>query len=222
MKLFQSSAKDAAYDSLGRYPPSKCHPGTRLDIIKIIEFWITNTAEVGVFWLHGPAGAGKSAIAQTICESSAERNHLLASFFFVQGSPDRGTIKDFIPTLAFQVAMSRTDLRQTIANVIEADPGILHRSTSKQLLKLIIEPLRSSTPSQSAPFLVVVDGLDGCEDKDHQKQILSHISELTTTYHLPVRFLITSRPEPHIKHFFDISTNPNSILTFSIYGHGAR
>ena len=221
-RVLEASAKDAAYDSLGRHPPSKCHPGTRRYILKTIERWISNTAESGVFWLHGPAGAGKSAIAQTICETSAERGHLLASFFFMRGSPDRGTIRNFIPTLAFQVGMSRTNLRQPIGNALEADPGILHRSTSRQLLKLIIEPLQSSTPSQSAPFLVVIDGLDECEGKDHQSQILSHISELVTKYRLPVRFLIVSRPEPHIKHFFDVSIDRNNSIAFSIYGHGAE
>ena len=221
-RLLQASAKDAAYDSLGRHPPSKCHPGTRLDIIEIVERWVTNTAEPGVFWLHGPAGAGKSAIAQTICESSAERNQLLASFFFMRNSRDRGTIKNFIPTLALQLSTSRTDLRQHIGNAVDADLAVIHRSTSTQLLKLIIEPFRSTTPSQSAPFLVVVDGLDECEGKDHQLRILSHISELTTKYDLPIRFLITSRPEPHIKHFFDVSVTQKSSIVFSIYGHGSE
>ena len=87
----------------------------------------------------------------------------------------------------------------------EADFAIVHRSTSTQFLKLIIEPLRSGTSSsQSAPFLVVVDGLHECGGKDHQLQILSHISDLTTKYHLPVRFLIASHPESHTKYFFGV------------------
>ena len=221
MKLFKASAKDAAYDSLGRHPPSKCHSGTRLGVIATLERWITSTAGPGIFWLHGPAGSGKSAIAQTICELSAERNHLLASFFFMRGSPDRGSIGNFIPTLAFQVGTSRMDLRKQIGDVIETDLAILHRSISTQFLKLIIEPFRSNTP-RSAPSLVVVDGLDECEARDHQLQILSHVSELTTKYHLPIRFLIVSRPEPHIKHFFDISIAQNSSLGLSIYGHDAQ
>ena len=221
-RLFQASAKDAAYDSLGRHPPSKCHPGTRLDIIGTIEHWIMSTTGPAVFWLHGPAGSGKSAIAQTICESSAERDQLLASFFFKRGSPDRAGIRNFTPTLAFHVAMSRTDLRQPIGDAIEADFGILHRSTLTQFLKLIIEPLRSSTHSQSAPFLLVIDGLDECEDKDDQMQILFHISELTTKYRLHVRCLITSRPEPHIKHFFDVSMGQNHSVVVSVYGDGSQ
>jgi len=221
-RLFQALAKDAAYDSLGRHPPSKCHPETRVDIIETVERWIMSTARPPVFWLHGPAGSGKSAIAQTISESSAERNQLLASFFFMRRSPDRGTIRNFIPTLALQASTSRTDLRQYIGNAIETDLTILHKSTATQLLKLIIEPLRSSTPSQSVPFLLVVDGLDECEGKDHQLQILSHISELTTKYHLPVRCLIVSRPEPHIQHFFDVSIGQNTSNGISIYGHRAE
>ena len=118
--------------------------------------------------------------------------------------------------------MSRTDLRQHIGNSVEVDPGIFHRSTSTQLLNLIIGPLRSSNLPQTAPFLVVIDGLDECEGKDHQLQILSHLTELTMKYHLPVRFLIASRPEPHIKHFFDVSINRNSSTSFSIYGHGTE
>lgn len=93
---------------------------------------------------------------------------------------------------------------------------------STQLLKLFIEPLWSSPPSESTLFLVVVDGLDECEGKDYQLQILSHMAELMVKYHLPVHFLIVSHLEPHIKHFFDVSISQYSILEFSIYGHGTE
>ena len=42
-----------------------------------LQHRITSTVEPGVPLLLGPAGPGKSAIAQTICESSAEHNQLL-------------------------------------------------------------------------------------------------------------------------------------------------
>lgn len=43
------------------------------------------TQDFGIMWLHGPAGSGKSAIAQTIAERLFELKMLLASYF-LQGS----------------------------------------------------------------------------------------------------------------------------------------
>ena len=94
----------ASYDSLGSHPPLKCHSGTRLNIMVTLEYWITSTAGLGMFC------SGKSAIAQTICELSAEHNGLLANFF-MQGSHAWGSIRNFTPTFTFQVSMSRMDPR---------------------------------------------------------------------------------------------------------------
>ncbi|KAF9254271.1 hypothetical protein L218DRAFT_886647, partial [Marasmius fiardii PR-910] len=46
----------------------------------------------GVCWLRGSAGAGKSAIAQTVAER-CEGNRLVASFFFSRTDPARNTPK---------------------------------------------------------------------------------------------------------------------------------
>ena len=69
---------------------------------------------------------------------------------------------------------------------------------------------------------MVIDDLDECEGKDRQIQILSRVSDLMTQHHLPFHFLIASRPEPHINHFFDISVGQNTGIGFSIYGHSAE
>ena len=48
-------------------------------------------------------------------------------------------------------------------------------------------------------MLVIVDGLDECESVSAQHDILRLIARLITANpNLPLRFLITSRPEPHI------------------------
>ena len=66
--LFEASAPGAFHDSGERFDPPKCHPNTRIHILTKIMDWVVG--EVGwdefIMWLHGPAGAGKSAIAQTI------------------------------------------------------------------------------------------------------------------------------------------------------------
>ncbi|KAF8347570.1 hypothetical protein F5887DRAFT_35858 [Amanita rubescens] len=72
----------AMYDSLARYPPPKCHPKTRKKVLKIISDWIDDSyPRQRIMWLNGPAGAGKSAIAQTVAERYKD-SRLAASFFF--------------------------------------------------------------------------------------------------------------------------------------------
>ena len=95
----------AAYDSQERFPAPRCHPGTRTELLNKIEEWIGAGAGRGamdLLWLHGPAGAGKSAIAQTVAEICAERGQLAASFFFSRSSPDRNALKHLFPTIAVQ------------------------------------------------------------------------------------------------------------------------
>ena len=73
---------------------------------------------------------------------------------------------------------------------------ILHRSTPVQLLELIIEPLRSSTPSwQSIPFLLVVDGLDECEGKE--AQITDSVSHESINDKVPSSYPFSGCEPPH-------------------------
>ena len=72
----------ATYNSQERDPP-RCLPRTRREVLEEIETWIkAGGGGTSVFWLHSPAGAGKSAIAQTVAETCAGRKQLMATFFF--------------------------------------------------------------------------------------------------------------------------------------------
>ncbi|KDR76677.1 hypothetical protein GALMADRAFT_21178, partial [Galerina marginata CBS 339.88] len=72
------------HNSSERFDPPKCYPNTRLAVLaKLMDWIIGKVGWEGYFmWLYGPAGAGKSAIAQTIAEMCQSNNTLLASFFF--------------------------------------------------------------------------------------------------------------------------------------------
>ena len=69
-----------------------------------------------------------------------------------------------------------------------------------------------STPTEAStihtspqPILVVIDGLDECDSTVVQCDILRSTANAINTNHLTVRlrFLITSRPEPHIRSLLD-------------------
>ncbi|EEB93378.1 hypothetical protein MPER_07972 [Moniliophthora perniciosa FA553] len=83
--LLWQTIKDvgASHNSETRYPPPKCHPDTRRRVLNVIRDWIhSESPEDCVFWLYGPAGAGKSAIAQTIAESGQQKATWFLAFSF--------------------------------------------------------------------------------------------------------------------------------------------
>lgn len=83
------------HDSSARYPPPLCHRRTREQVLQIIADWVDDEEMPNpIMWLNGPAGAGKSAIAQTIAERY-KGSRLAASSFFLRNSPDRGHVDRF-------------------------------------------------------------------------------------------------------------------------------
>ncbi|KAJ7447901.1 hypothetical protein B0H11DRAFT_1878516 [Mycena galericulata] len=155
----------------------------------------------GILWLHGPAGSGKSAIAQSLCEKLQGEGRLGGSFFFKRGHPSRGNASKLFPTIAYELARVNPELKNTIAETVENDPAIVHRSFSAQIQNLIIEPCRRTPLTH--PVCVVIDGLDECNGQEIQQAILRSISTTMQQEPLPVLFFIASRPEPHITEVFN-------------------
>ena len=145
-----------------------------------------------LLWLHGPAGAGKSAIAQTMAEACAERGQLAASFFS-RSSPDRNTRKHLFPTINFQILLSSPHKRQKFQELLWDDPGIAYRASGPiDLLVSLFRDQPGTLPDVPetipSPFLVIIDGLDECQGNNGQSVILSHIHDLVDKYRLPLRF----------------------------------
>ena len=72
-----------------------------------------------------------------------------------------------------------------------------------QLQTLIVDAFRNLSPLPQRSYLVIIDGLDECHDGAAQKLILRLLCEAITHHKLPLRFLIASRPESHIRTSFD-------------------
>ncbi|KDR68249.1 hypothetical protein GALMADRAFT_30253, partial [Galerina marginata CBS 339.88] len=207
--LLKNAASPAAFhDSADRRDPPKCHPNTRVAILEKLMGWVhgldPETLNALIIWLHGSAGSGKSAIAQTIAELCAEEGTLLASFFFFRSDPTRNHSRSLIPTIAYQIATHFPSFRERITATIENDPHIFNRSLTKQIPSLIIEPFlaHSTFDFLNSRSLIIIDGLDECEDREGQIDILHMISSLFQQSHLPLTFLISSRPEYDITNTF--------------------
>ena len=72
-----------------------------------------------------------------------------------------------------------------------------------QLQTLIVNAFQYLSPPPRRSYLVVIDGLDECRDNATQQMILRLLCETITVHKLPLRFLIGSRPESHIRESFD-------------------
>lgn len=199
--LLQASAPGAFHNSGERFDPPKCHPQTRIYILTRIMNWVVGEAGLDelIMWLYGPAGAGKSAIAQTIAELCHAR-HLLASFFFSRTDPKRNNEKCLIASIAYQISLNIPEARDAIEAAVERDPAIFQCSVKAQLTRLIIDPLTqlSKASSTSAPYLVIIDGLDECRGRQVQQHILHAVSSALQQPSVPLKFLICSRAEQHL------------------------
>jgi len=164
--------------------------------------------EAVVMWLNGAAGAGKSAIAQTIAERCHNLGLLLSSFFFSRSHPSRNHAKLLVPTIAYQIATKLPSTRAHISAAMEKDPLLVEQSLETQIVALLVEPLQNlvadgyftSLPCQC---LIIIDGLDECNDSTMQCSVLDVISQLFWLHHIPILFLIVSRAESHLSQAFN-------------------
>ena len=198
----------AIHDSAERSPAPNCHPDTREAVRQIILDWISCESSASYFfWLYGPAGAGKTSILQAIAEFLCSRcgsdQNFGGSFFFSRGKHGRDQGHFLFSTIAYQLALKVPGLRQHIDRVMELDPTLHTKSMGVQLQTLIVDAFKCLSPLPQRSYTVIIDGLDECHDKTTQQSILQFLCESIRVHKLPLRFLVGSRPESHIRDSFD-------------------
>jgi hypothetical protein len=179
--------------------------------------WIKSpeAREKFLLWLYGPAGAGKSAIAQSIAEACEQEGLLAASFFFSRSTAGRDNSSKFIATLSYQLSRCIPEMREPLFAAIEEDPTIFHRSLSTQMQVLVINPIKAAQPTLQTQTMrfVVMDGIDECgPDGQAQAELIAVLgTAVHELEHLPLIFLIASRPEYEIR--WAVNKAPLTALT---------
>ena len=175
-----------------------------------------------ILWLYGPAGAGKSAIAQTIAELLDEAGLLAAAFFFSRNAARRDNKTPLVATLVYQLVKSIPEIHAHVLEAVERDPALFSCSIQAQLQALIIKPLNAVANDEtlapsllSRPRLIILDGLDECRTTSAQTHILNELSAAAKHLRIPLCFLIASRPEQNIRQAFN-DQNCLGSLSFSI------
>jgi hypothetical protein len=211
---------DAGYDRGG--PVSKCHPGTRVAILAEIRRWINDPQSPAICWLSGPAGFGKSAVAQAVAEDLSRRSQLAGSYFFFRGAGSRSLIKHLLPTLAYQLATANTNVHSAMLNQLRHDPTIIHKSLEMQFHHLLVNHTQSLRYTLNGTPVFLVDALDECDDKEAIVELISVILKGSTPGYLPFKMLLTSRIEEHICRELDDPSSSIAIFRLTLESFSAN
>ncbi|KAF5324340.1 hypothetical protein D9619_011193 [Psilocybe cf. subviscida] len=201
---------NAILNAGGRPDEVRCHPGTREEVISRIEKWgsTQDGRTAPMFWLSGPAGAGKSAIVQTIAERCDQHKVPQVNFFFFRADPSRSNASPLVATLLHQIILLYPSLRDPVANMLTINPLIFGSVLENQLVQLIVTPLQAIKQSSSSsyrPLMLLIDGLDECdsESKRSQQQILRAFDKVLAEHPSLFCLLVASRDEPQITMAFN-------------------
>ncbi|EUC57209.1 vegetative incompatibility protein HET-E-1, partial [Rhizoctonia solani AG-3 Rhs1AP] len=193
-----SPAMSAIYDSAesDEIKRAGCTPGTRQPQIDLLLEWAHDPDAGRTCWMNGMAGTGKTTLAYSVCTVLEQASALGASFFCSHVIPECRQVKHIIPTIAYQLARYSLPFRLALDKVLELNPDARTRTLRIQYQKLLVEPLVEVQDSLPSDFIVVIDALDECDNEESLGQILDLLLSPTTV--LPIRFLVSSRPEPGI------------------------
>ncbi|GJJ09721.1 hypothetical protein Clacol_003945 [Clathrus columnatus] len=179
----------------------QCLLGTRIEVLNEIFSWINDGDEScpKLFWLAGPAGVGKSAIAHSTA-IQFESIGRLGSFFCFDRNYSLEQRRDKIfSTIARDLADLDDRIKHELAKVIRNKTSL--RTTTDlnlQWRNFIFEPLNAISEVSTGPILIIVDALDECGNPSSRQDLLKVLETEITSLPANVRFLITSRLENDI------------------------
>ena len=182
---------------VGLNTKKKCLDGTRTQILNEIIDWIssTDTAAPRIFWLHGQAGRGKSAIAHTIALQAQNLRMLGSCFCFNRVRQHEELHMKLFPTIARDLADRDLRLRPLLAEVITNNHSLGDtEDIAEQWQKFILEPLFQLQDSSTGNVVVVIDALDESGAEATRTTVLEVFATHGAKLPANVRILLTSRP----------------------------
>ncbi|KAG8688642.1 hypothetical protein FRC11_005029, partial [Ceratobasidium sp. 423] len=191
-----------------------CTTGTRRDLQTMLQDWAqprdgqsedkqsenpqaANCNRSRLFWMNGMAGTGKTTISYSLCQWLEANSQLGASFFCSRTSTLCQGIDKIIPTIAYQLGRFSPAYQSALCKALRDDPDSATRNIQVQFDKLILRPIKSVKNAVPTGVVIVIDALDECHNNYGAEALLDLL--LTHVGNLPIKFFVTSRPEPLIR-----------------------
>jgi tetratricopeptide (TPR) repeat protein len=166
----------------------------RAGLFARIRAWLADPSSSQIFWLSGPPGVGKSAIAAEISHRWEEG---AAHHFCVAGHQDKSDPAKAVLSIAYQLSQ-RLDLYAVRLSNLELEQEAV--KDAKTLFdNLLVGQLSRDFPAPPKPCLVVIDALDEATAPDGRNALAELIA--LDWRRLPpwIRLLITGRPEVEVQ-----------------------
>ncbi|KAF9444902.1 hypothetical protein P691DRAFT_676741, partial [Macrolepiota fuliginosa MF-IS2] len=117
----------AVLGSPAREYAARCYPGTREQRIQYFVSWASafishQDRRFRMTWMSGPAGVGKSALAQTCAETLGKDK--IGAVLFCSRHNRRDNPSRLIPTIAYQIAMKIKPVAIILDAKIRKDPSL--------------------------------------------------------------------------------------------------
>jgi hypothetical protein len=203
---------DMPYAKGVRYDATKgCLPGTRNEVIEEITEWVNSDVNdvPRVFLLSGPAGFGKSAIANSLAQLFDGIGRLGSSYCFDSANQTERRPETLFSTIARDLADWNSEWRSSLCQVINEKPAVRNtRVPYEQFEKFILRPATCLT--SVGPLLIVIDALDESGDRESRQAVLAILANKAADLPSNFRILVTARPEQDI---LDALNNKPHVIT---------
>jgi len=186
----------------------RCMDGTRQSILSEIVDWVANKPGQedalwrNACWVYGPPGIGKTSLAHSICAILHERKQLAGTFFCRRDDPILSEPRNILPTFIHRLAILFPPFRTIVAKHLREDPNLAPESMKGSLF---LEFIRSLPHHPEHTLVFVIDALDECGDPRSRPGLLKVLIDAAAQVSW-LKFIITSRTEVDIQHFFHTLT----------------
>jgi len=208
--LHQHASPASLPDSSERIVLARCMEETRVELRAELDDWEKSLIDAATMkCVLAGAGEGKTALLLTFADLCREQKRSVGAFFASNRIADCGDGNRIIATLAVQLMQALPSTAKYIDRALCNDPHLLSKGLEVQMNALIVEPIQRiamiirflsaiTMGYITYPTLIVIDGLDEVTGKDAQVDLIKTIGNTMRNVRLPLRFLVASRPEPHI------------------------
>lgn len=158
-----------------------------------IDAWLKDDKAPRIFWITGPPGIGKTAIASWLCYKYREVG---ASHFCRFGHIQRTDPRRFVLSIAYQLSTQLPEYQERLKNLRLEQ--IVHNLDTQAIFDLlVVQPLSGNFPHPDRTILIVIDALDEAA-RDDRNELAELIAMEFTKTPSWLRLVVTSRYDQEV------------------------